>query len=331
MQTPISELLYTHWTSGRKSRTTPSGWISANSVCCVHNGHSSDNRGRGGLNITSDGGVVYSCFNCGFKASWSPGKPLSKKIKKLMKWMGITDDKIKKMSFYALQHKTEINSQQEIFIPKFSVSRLPDKSIPIDLNKTYDDDEINKVVDYARTRNLHTVKGTEFYWSSSPLYRDRLIIPYYYQGKIVGWIARTHRQDKKPKYIADAQPGYVYGIDSQTNNRKICIVCEGVIDAALIEGCAVLSHEIGQKQYEMINALNKQVIVLPDRDKSGKLMVEQALEYNWAVSFPPWDDGVKDAADAVNKYGKLYTVYSIVRHAQYTNLKIQLAAKKWFW
>lgn len=330
MHTPISELFYSHWTSGRKTRSTPSGWISANSVCCIHNGHSSDNRGRGGLHLTSDGGVVYSCFNCGFKASWTPGRPLSKKIRKLMSWLGVSDEQIKKMAFYAFQQKTDTDEKTHVFVPNFSTSPLPDKSIEIDFSKNYKDPNLSKVVEYAIKRKLDTVTKTKFYWSSHAAYRDRLIIPYYYKNKVVGWNSRTHIKDKKPKYISNLQPGYVYGLDWQTHDRKMCIVCEGVIDAALIEGCAVLSNQIGNNQAELINSLNKQVIVLPDRDKSGMGMVSQALEYGWAVSFPPWASDIKDAADAVEKYGKLYTIYSIVENAEYTKLKIQLSAKKWF-
>ena len=46
-----------------------------------------------------------------------------------------------------------------------------------------------------------TVEDTEYYWSPSLGYRDRLIIPFYYENRIVGWTARTVTSDKKPKYL----------------------------------------------------------------------------------------------------------------------------------
>jgi microcin C transport system permease protein len=38
-----------------------------------------------------EGGFQYHCFNCGFKAGWSPGKLLSVNTKKLFGWMGLSD------------------------------------------------------------------------------------------------------------------------------------------------------------------------------------------------------------------------------------------------
>ena len=60
-----------------KKKQTPSGWIGFNAPCCVHNGDSADKRQRGGVMTSGEGGFQYHCFNCGFKAGWSPGKLLS--------------------------------------------------------------------------------------------------------------------------------------------------------------------------------------------------------------------------------------------------------------
>lgn len=329
MNNGISSTILHYWSSGRKTRTTPSGWISGNSVCCAHNGERADVRGRGGLTQTTEGGVVYSCFNCGFKASWMPGRPLSKKIKKLMQWMGVPDDTISKLALGALKTQTQMLHDQQAFIPQFSKTLLPNGSIPIDFNSTPSDSDLLTAMDYAMSRKLDQA-GITLYWSPELAYRKRIIFPFTWQGEIVGWSCRATDDIKKPKYIRNSQPGYVYNVDAQDPDRKLCIVCEGIVDAALIGACAVLSNEIGKQQAQVLNNLGKQIIVLPDRDHSGKKMVDAALEHGWSVSFPPWDTGIKDAADAVLKYGTLYTLYSIVQHAQHTNLKIQLAAKTWF-
>jgi hypothetical protein len=49
-----------------KRKQNPSGWISFNAPCCVHNNENADRRSRGGIKIT-DQGWSYHCFNCGFK------------------------------------------------------------------------------------------------------------------------------------------------------------------------------------------------------------------------------------------------------------------------
>ena len=68
----VNDTVLTYLPSKRKQ--TPSGWLSFNATCCHHNGHAADTRGRGGLISNPDGGVSYHCFNCGFKASWQPGR-----------------------------------------------------------------------------------------------------------------------------------------------------------------------------------------------------------------------------------------------------------------
>ena len=91
-----------------------------------------------------------------------------------------------------------------------------------------------------------------------------------------------------------------------------------------------MSAEISSSQHALISQLQREVVVLADRDDAGYRMVEQALEYGWSVAFPDWDDGIKDANDAIRQYGQLYTLYSILSTKESNNLKIQLRARKWF-
>ena len=53
----------------------------------------------------------------------------------------------------------------------------------------------------------------------------------------------------------------------------------------------------------------------------------QAAELGWEVSFPPWHIDCKDAADAVQRYGRMATVSSIIKHATNNKLKIEVKAK----
>ena len=52
--------------------------------------------------------------------------------------------------------------------------------------------------------------------------------------------------------------------------------------------------------------------MLPDRDQAGIKLAEQALEFGWSVSFPEWGEDIKDVNDAVKKYGRIYTLWSII-------------------
>ena len=311
-----------------KRKTTPSGWTSFNAPCCHHNGSTADTRGRGGL-ISEGDTVSYHCFNCGYKASWQPGRGVSKKLRQLLVWLGTPDDAINKLTLDVMRINEGVEvKQRKIEIPTFETVPLPADAI-----KLTDITEFNKfslaILEYMSARNLN-LDDTDYYWSPSLGYRDRLIVPFFFEGRIVGWTARTILADKQPKYLTESQPGYVYGLDEQGYNKVFAIVCEGPVDAIHVDGCALTGSEIGDQQAILINRLAKDVIVVPDRDKAGSKLIEAAIERGWGVSLPEWNADIKDIGDAVSKYGRLYTLYSIASAAESSPLKIRLRAKKWF-
>lgn len=312
-----------------KRKYTPSKWIAFNAPCCHHNGTSADTRSRGGLVSNPDGSVTYHCFNCGYKASWQPGRPFSYKLRKLMTWMFVPDDIINKVALAVLRENEGVEAKERIIeLPTFSEISLPEGAVKIS-----ELTEFNKfslaVLEYMASRSL-TLSDTDYYWSPSLGYRDRLIIPFYYENKIVGWTARTVLADKKPKYLSEVQVGFVYGLDDQHYEKEFVIVCEGQLDAVYINGCSIGGSEIADTQALLLNRLHKRVIVVPDRDQAGKKLVEEAIARNWAVSMPEWPAGINDIGDAANKYGRVYALYSIVQAAEDSPLKIRLRAKKWF-
>jgi hypothetical protein len=58
--------------------------------------------------------------------------------------------------------------------------------------------------------------------------------------------------------------------------------------------------------------------------------VEQAIEFGWSVSFPPWPEDVKDVNDAVRILGRPATLWLIINSAVQTELKIKLQSRNWF-
>ena len=322
----VSDIITAYLPSKRK--TTPSGWTSFNAPCCHHNGNTADTRGRGGL-ISEGDTVSFHCFNCGFKASWQPGRGVSKGLRRLLVWLGAPDDAINKLTLDVMRINEGVEVQQrKIEIPTFETVPLPPDAI-----KVTDITEFNKfsmaILEYMAARNLN-LDDTDYYWSPSLGYRDRLIVPFFFEQRIVGWTARTILADKQPKYLTENQPGYVYGLDEQSHNKVFAIVCEGPVDAIHVEGCALTGSEIGDQQAILINRLGKDIIVVPDRDKAGSKLIEAAIDRGWGVSLPEWDADINDIGDAVAKYGRLYTLYSIASAAETSPLKIRLRAKKWF-
>tara|TARA_B100002019_G_scaffold77073_1_gene66531 strand:- start:4159 stop:5163 length:1005 start_codon:yes stop_codon:yes gene_type:complete len=319
-----------------KRKTTPSGWTSFNAPCCHHNGHSADTRGRGGV-IQNDDGISYHCFNCGFKASWQPGRPFSHKMRRLLQWMGTPDDAINKVALDVMRENEGVEVQERTAqLPTFNTVPLPESARKLQdwadycaLEPGGMDKNLVKIFEYMRDRDLY-IDDTDYYWTPELGYRDRLIIPFYYEGRVVGWTARSVVPDKKPKYLTEVQPGFVYGLDEQRPSKVFAILCEGQIDALHIDGCALGGSEVSDQQALLMNKLQRDIIVIPDRDKAGSKLVERAIELGWQVSMPEWSQDITDISEAVRKYGRLYVLHSIVVAAEESPLKIRLRAKKWF-
>lgn len=322
----VSEILIDNLPFRRKA--TPSGWISFNAVCCHHTGASPDTRNRGGV-LDRDDIISYHCFNCGFKASWQPGWNLSIKMRNLLSWLGVPDDQINKLTLNVMRINEGIEIKEKLLqVPTFTETSLPPDAVCLNTYTGEMNKYLEKVLYYMQSRKIYFEDG-DFYWSPHVTYRERLIIPFTYRDKIVGWTAR-HIGDKKPKYLAESQPGFVFNMDQQDIDKNFVIVSEGPIDAMSIQGVALMGSEINQQQALLINRLRKDVILIPDRDAAGKKLIEPAIEFGWSVSMPDWEPGIKDVGDAVNRYGRLYTLYTIVNAAQQSPLKIRLRGKKWF-
>lgn len=312
-----------------KIKTSPSGWISFNAPCCQHRGHARDTRKRAGIMFSE--GVVYNCFNCKYTTSWQPGRTLTEKFKTLCRWLGANDDEIKHLVFEAL--KTEsLDYEPEHFVEKvkFTKKELPEATMTIAewINSAYLPDisqDIGLVIDYIINRGFDPLDDN-FCWSPAPGFVDRVIIPFKYDGEVVGNTARKVKEGR-PKYLSDQHPFFVFNIDTQDELNRYVFVCEGPFDALAIGGVALLTNEISQQQAHIINQLGKEVIVIPDQDQAGLMLIKQAIDYDWSVAFPNWSEDVKDCADAVKKYGKLFVIVDAIKTAQHGAIRLEMAKK----
>lgn len=310
-----------------RAKSSPSGWTSFNAPCCHHRGHKTDTRKRGGLRF--DQGIIYNCFNCKYSASWQPGRPLTEKFKSLCRWMGASDDDINTMIFEALKTESpEYTPGAYVEQVRFTEKELPLGAKPLvawldDKLTPEEEQTLANVVAYVVDRGFDPT-STRFYWTPEPGFSDRVILPYFYQGKIVGNTARKIKNGK-PKYVSDQHPHFVFNLDEQKENNKYVFVVEGQFDAYSVDGVGLLTNEINEQQARLIDALGKEVIVIPDRDKAGLTLIKQAIDYGWSVAFPNWNDDVKDAAEAVQRYGKLFVIVDAIKTAQKGEIKITVA------
>lgn len=294
------------------------GWISFNGPCCVHNGETRpDTRKRAGIRMSEEGSTVYHCFNCSFTCSWTPGQQLSKRMRSLLDWFGADQAQVTKLNYKAWQIKENaaviVQKEQLKFIPM----ALPSDARKFDYWLNLDDIpfEFLKVAEYLATRGEEVVEKYEYYWS--PNKKDnlnkRIIIPFYWQGTLVGYTARAIFPTKY-RYLNTSQSHYIFNDSAVKEDNEYLLVVEGPFDALSIDGVAMLRNDCSAEQIEWINNTGKKIIVIPDFDKKKSNLLDVAERQGWYISFPKWDDEIKDANDAVKKYGKLYTIWSIIEY-----------------
>ena len=309
-----------------KRKSTPSGWLSFNAVCCQHNGSTADKRSRGGFKPTEQG-WSYHCFNCNYTASFILGRSVSFKARRLLGWMGVQDVEIDALNLESLRHRSVhgiLDDRQRMF-NILSDIKFAEQELPLFSELLIGEDPRR---DYLRSR-----KVPEDYPVMAQLHEERswknrpsVIIPFTHNDRIVGHTQRF-LDDRNPKYISSSQPGYVFGTDLQHNNWTNAIVVEGIFDALCIGGLAVMHSTISDEQARLIRSLGKEITMVPDQDLAGMELVDRAVELGWAVSMPPWPEDIKDVNDSVVRYGRLATLLTIFENRETSKIKIELRKK----
>jgi hypothetical protein len=253
-------------------------------------------------------------------------------MKTLCRWLGSSEDTIKELVFEAMRTEGDDYrpEHQEIKL-EFTDKELPEGAMPLLdwVNSKYWKDislEVELVIAYVVSRGYDPFNGN-FYWSPASGYESRVIIPFKWEGRIVGNTARKVTSGK-PKYLSDQHPHFVFNFDQQKENQKYIFVCEGPFDALAVDGVALLTNEIAEQQSRIINSLGAEVIVIPDQDRAGLVLFDRAAELGWSVAMPNWDPYVKDVADAVQQYGQLFVIVDAIKTAQQGQIKINMAKKQ---
>lgn len=309
---------------------TPSGWQKRNCMLCHHRGHSPDRRERFGILYTNDGGMSVNCFNCGFSTGWRTGSLLGDKMEFFLQSIGVPEQDVKRLKFEAFkeasnQKTTEFKLKGSVTAKWTEIDFLKDcYPFRLWLEQDCDDPNFIKVLQYADKRGILDID--KMYWTPCKekrerMYNRRIIVPYYYKGKIVGFTGRLANDSSSksiPKYMQEMPVSFIYGTDEQLDyNKKYIIISEGIFDAVIADGIGILHNNINEDQAAVINSLPGQKILCPDRDKDGDDLIGIAIKHKWAVAFPNWgrnDEGkpVKDIAEATELYGQLLTIKSVV-------------------
>jgi len=312
------------------------GWISGNCPMCVENGEPRpDKKQRGGFLFENDS-WRYNCFNCHYNAGWAPGENMSWRTKKLLKYFGCDEAEIQRASLELLREEetarllNPIPTAQPLFKPNWPIIELPDGAT--DILSVDTDSNTNFVKGIGMLNDRKLLHWTDWYYTSQDFkFRRRMILPYRYQNKIVGYNSRFIGElpdSTTPKYLVKKPEHFVFNLDNQSSERNTLIVVEGDFDAISIDAVALGSNSLSDEQASLINQFGKRTVLLPDADKAGNGLIEPAIKQGWGVAFPEWMLEFKDANAATQRYGRSFVLQSTLAAIVDNPTKIRVLAKK---
>ncbi len=318
---------------GKRQNT---GFLDINCPMCTSRGESADRRRRCGIKYDAKG-IGVNCFNCGFKTKFRVGTSLSKPMQDFLLLVGVPRDEVWKLQHWAFTVSHMMQHTEETFEPHLQASfpevALPDGAMTLEAwaQRDHTDPDFLQAATYLFSRGDDLAQATSYYWTphTAAQLNKRLIIPCFFEGKLVGWTARATGDNMKLKYFNQTPPNYLFNIDAlSAPRRKYVIIVEGIFDALALDAVATMGARLNDQQIKWINQSDKIKIVVPDRDKAGGRLIDIAMREQWSVAFPAagnrawWEPKIKDAAEACARYGRLWTLRSVLATATDNNLEI---------
>jgi hypothetical protein len=240
-----------------------------------------------------------------------------------LSWFGVADRDIEFLNLESMRHRSVygiIEDRQRTFEALQGIT-FEERELPAGAEFVEPDSEY---ADYLQKRCV----PMDFPFMKDPLVtRPSIVIPFTYCDQVVGWTKRF-LDDRNPRYLTDAQPGYVFNVDSIKDSWTQVIVTEGIFDALSIGGVAVMHNDINDAQARLIRNLGREITVVPDQDRTGLDLIDRALELGWAVSIPDWGNNCKDVNDAVIKHGRLAVLITIMQARETSRIKIELRKRQ---
>lgn len=276
-----------------------------------------DYKVRGGFNF-DDNKVLYNCWNCGHQAHYQEGERLvSQKMRQVLTSLGAPNEEIDQNLAKNFFNKPELenlkSTPEEYNNCHLKTIDLPPSSYRL-IGAPSHDVWAMVAREYLESRGL-TESDYEWYLSSDPKYEARLIIPFFRHSKIVYWQARAFGDSEKERYLNPVviRNAVMFGLNYlEEYGETPLFVVEGVFDAISIGGISLLGATLNECKVKALNSTRRKKVFVIDKDKMGYKLGDAALKNGWAISFI--DGNVKDVNEAIQKYGKLWTITNIMQN-----------------
>lgn len=308
----------------------PGSW---NQVYCAVCGDGSRTKGpRGGWKFEGEN-CSYNCFNCGISGMFTPENEIfmSRDMKQIFEAFGISRREYGRILFRHrnARESTSIKKPEGkkiervedmvgegITLPDYLV-RLEDavntnigrKAIEFLEGRYIDYREYPFFVTYGKTKSKNQQDKI-----NCRIMVNRLIIPIYYNNKLLLLQGRALESGVKNKYINIGNvSSTLFGLDRLKDEHEYIFVTEGFFDAYHLNGVSCITNKLTAQQIKILNSYDKPKVIVPDRNESNLTMLNKGISEGWGYSAPKKLKNCKDVTKAVERYGKLFTTYEIMK------------------
>lgn len=159
-----------------------------------------------------------------------------------------------------------------------------DLTNPVQLEFYRDNNYVNSAFEYCINRRLFTAVNTcgKFYISlNDKIHKNRLIIPFFQNTKIVCYQSRALTNKQFPKYLTKFGEKEIFGIDNIKSDIPYIFIFEGPIDSMFVQnGIALAALIATEHQQNIINSLlGYEIIYVFDNDKNNPQTAARIEKY----------------------------------------------------
>ncbi len=267
--------------------------------------------------------IKYNCFNCGDTENMyykTGSRYMTSEFRTLLNRFGIDDidiDKELAQNFFKGEATGLVVSKSKDEAKAVEIDMPPGSYQVTEADESNPWTVITEMYLESRGLSLHDHK---WFLSTDPQYEGRMIIPYYKNGKVIYWQARAFDDNAKKRYIGASVPTEPILFNYDELDRYIdspLFVMEGAIDAISIGGVGMVGSKLYKARIEAFKRTKRRLIFVidkKDKQNNGYNLGIDAVKNGWEITAV---DGVAtDVNDSVNKYGKLFTVKSLIENTK---------------
>jgi hypothetical protein len=306
-------------------RPISTGWSVGKCVLC------NDYKERAGFKF-EDGTVIYNCWNCSTGTTYeeNSGK-MSKTFRKVLRASGFDDSEISTAVntpfFNKKQEDDKVITLSKLTSVKTTTQtvKLPSGSLPIGNEEHLEYQQA--LVNYLVGRCVDVSKF-EFLFSLEKRFKDRIIIPFYRNGNLIYWQARSIDPTEKKRYdnAPVSRDAVIFNHDQlQSYSRLPLFVTEGVFDAMMVDGVSILGSQLSEAKADLLSKTQRRLIFVIDKDKNGAHLAQEVINRGWEIAFAP--NGAADINASVQRFGLSWTIFELMKSVPKDNDGANLSIK----